>query len=44
MSMSLGGRSILILDQAGALRRVSTTRIRDGTTVHVISRGVLPCV
>ena len=41
---SVWGMVILIFDQAGTLRNVSTTRMSEGTTVHTISRGVLPWV
>src|SRR5215207_6829971 len=37
ITRSVGGTDILILDHAGTLRNVSTTRMRLGTTVHTIS-------
>src|SRR3989454_6086433 len=44
ITTSVAGIVILIFDQAGTLRNVSTTRISAGTTVQTISSVVLPCV
>ncbi len=44
ITTSVAGIVILIFDQAGTLRNVSTTRISAGTTVQTISSVVFPCV